>query len=94
MKGVSNTIVDVFGQIGFDPGTEGGAGLQSTMDNTLRRKPAVCDGDIDGSNVFDPTIEWDGFAVDTFAGVGFHDDACGPVPAATTTWGSVKSLYR
>lgn len=94
VKGAGNTTVDVFGQIGFDPGTEWGAGLQSTMDNTLRRKPAVCDGDINGSNVFDPTIEWDGFATDTFAGVGVHDDACGPVPVLNSSWGSVKSLYR
>jgi hypothetical protein len=35
------TIVDVIGQIGFDPGTEWGSGLVSTADNTLRRKTAV-----------------------------------------------------
>ena len=39
------TVLDVIGQIGFDPGTEWGSGLQSTADNTLRRKPAITDGD-------------------------------------------------
>ena len=33
-------VIDVIGQIGFDPGTEWGTGLTSTADNTLRRKPA------------------------------------------------------
>ena len=32
------TIIDLIGQVGFDPGTEWGAGLISTADNTLRRK--------------------------------------------------------
>jgi predicted extracellular nuclease len=94
VKGAGNTTVDAFGQIGFDPGTEWGAGLQSTADNTLRRKASVCDGDLDGANVFDPTIEWDGFAVDTFSGLGAHADNCGPVPAIRSSWGTVKTLYR
>src|SRR5690606_23873442 len=29
-------VVDSIGQVGFDPGTEWGAGLTSTADNTLR----------------------------------------------------------
>ena len=36
-----STVVDVLGQIGFDPGTEWGSGLTSTADNTLRRKAAI-----------------------------------------------------
>jgi len=69
-------IVDVIGQIGFDPGTEWGTGLVSTQDNTLRRKATVCQGDTDGSNAFDPSVEWDGFATDTFAGLGSHTANC------------------
>lgn len=88
------TVVDAIGQIGFDPGTEWGTGLVSTADNTLRRKPLVCDGDTDPSNVFDPSIQWDGFATDTFDGLGQHTIACGPTPAGTQTWGAVKILYR
>ena len=62
----------MIGQIGFDPGTEWGTGLTSTADNTLRRKATVSGGDTNGSDVFDPAIEWDGFATDTFDGLGSH----------------------
>ncbi|MBK6768421.1 MAG: lamin tail domain-containing protein [Ardenticatenales bacterium] len=74
--GVGGTLVDVFGQIGVDPGTEWGTGLQSTQDNTLRRKVDVCQGDTNGGDVFDPSVEWDGFAVDTFDGFGAHVSNC------------------
>ncbi|MFZ3079633.1 MAG: ExeM/NucH family extracellular endonuclease [Bellilinea sp.] len=66
------TIIDVIGQIGFDPGTEWGSGLTSGQDNTLRRKAAILAGDINGSDVFDPAVEWDGYANDTFDGLGSH----------------------
>jgi len=76
------TIIDVIGQIGFDPGSEWGTGLTSTADNTLRRKDTVCTGDPDGSDVFDPAIEWDGFENNTFDGLGVHTANCGaPVQA-------------
>ncbi len=64
--------VDVIGQIGFDPGTEWGTGLTSTMDNTLRRKAAIEAGDPTGGDAFDPSVQWDGFANDTFDGLGSH----------------------
>ena len=68
----SATLVDVVGQIGFDPGTEWGGGLASTADNTLRRKTSVLTGDPNGSDPFNPALEWDGFANDTFGGLGSH----------------------
>ncbi len=70
-------VIDSFGQIGVDPGTEWGSGLTSTADNTLRRKADVCTGDADASNAFDPAVEWDGFAQDTFDGLGAHAANCG-----------------
>ena len=94
VKGAGNTVVDALGQTGFDPGTEWGTGLVSTADNTLRRKATVCDGDTDASNVFDPSVEWDGYALDTFSGIGSHSDGCGPTPAVPGTWGAVKAIYR
>ena len=39
------TVLDVIGQVGFDPGTEWGSGLTSTADNTLRRKSTIVAGD-------------------------------------------------
>jgi uncharacterized protein len=78
-------FIDVIGQVGFDPGTEWGTGLASTADNTLRRKSVITAGDTDGSNPFDPAGEWDGFATDTFDGLGFHvsGDAA-PLVASTS----------
>ncbi|MEZ0485144.1 cellulose binding domain-containing protein [Fibrella aquatica] len=75
--GTSGTIIDAIGQIGVDPGSEWGTGLTSTSDNTLRRKAAFCSGDINPADAFDPAIEWDGFAVNTFDGFGSHTISCG-----------------
>lgn len=78
----STTVIDVIGQIGLDPGTEWGSGLVSTADNTLRRKADICAGDPDGSNAFDPSLEWDGYANDTFDGLGTHTANCTVEPTA------------
>ncbi|MFM9911822.1 MAG: ExeM/NucH family extracellular endonuclease [Chitinophagaceae bacterium] len=77
--GASGTIIDAIGQIGFDPGTEWGTGLTSTADNTLRRKTSDCIGDINASDVFDPSIKYDGFANDVFTGLGNHASNCSVV---------------
>jgi hypothetical protein len=69
-------IIDVIGQIGFDPGTEWGTGLASTADNTLRRQALVCAGDLNGIDAFNPASQWDGLAPDTFAGLGWHAAMC------------------
>ncbi len=69
-------IIDVIGQIGFDPVTEWGSGLTSTADNTLRRISTICTGDTDGYNVFDPSLEWEGFVQDTIIGLGSHSAYC------------------
>ncbi len=74
--GASGTIVDAIGQVGFDPGTEWGTGLTSTADNTLRRKAANCSGDVTTGDVFDPSVGFDGFAIDTFNGLGAHTSSC------------------
>ncbi|HEX6128550.1 MAG TPA: ExeM/NucH family extracellular endonuclease, partial [Candidatus Limnocylindria bacterium] len=74
------TVVDAIGQVGFDPGSQWGADLVSTADNTLRRMATVCAGDTDETDVFDPSIEWDGFATNTFDGLGAHTASCGDVP--------------
>ncbi len=66
------TIIDVIGQIGNNPGTEWGAGLTSTADNTLRRKSNIQAGDTNGADAFDPSVEWNGYAINTFDGLGSH----------------------
>lgn len=63
-------VLDVVGQIGFDPGAEWGTGAVSTADNTLRRKSSVVEGDHVGSDPFDPATGWDGYATDAFDDLG------------------------
>ena len=79
----AGVVIDSIGQAGVDPGTEWGAGLTSTADNTLRRKAAIEAGDPTPTDAFDPAVEWDGFAIDTFDGLGAH--GADTVPAVTTT---------
>jgi len=70
------TVLDVFGQVGVDPGSAWGTGTTSTVDHTLRRMAGICAGDPNGGNAFDPAVQWDGFAVDTFGGLGAHTSTC------------------
>ena len=82
--GASGAILDVIGQVGFDPGTQWGTDLASTADNTIRRKTSICAGDITSSDAFDPTTEWDGFAQDVFSGLGAHTSSCSTLGASIT----------
>jgi predicted extracellular nuclease len=66
------TIIDAIGQVGFDPGSEWGTGAASTADNTLTRKLGICAGDSNATDVFNPALQWDGFATDTSSHLGYH----------------------
>jgi hypothetical protein len=68
------TTLDVFGQIGFDPGTAWLGQIGSTANATLRRRCASS-ADRDGSDGFDPDVDWLALPVDTFDGLA--DPACG-----------------
>ena len=81
--GTNGPVLDSLGQVGVDPGTEWGSGLTSTADHTLRRKTAVKFGDAVTTNAFDPATEWDGYAVDTFGGLGTHTNECTSPPLPT-----------
>ncbi len=72
----NGVILDAIGQVGYDPGTEWGTGLVSTADNTLRRKSTICQGDPIQNDAFNPALEWDGYAVDIFDGLGSHIANC------------------
>ncbi|HEX6864279.1 MAG TPA: lamin tail domain-containing protein, partial [Thermoanaerobaculia bacterium] len=85
------TVLDVIGQIGFDPGTEWGAGLISTADNTIRRKTSVTGGDTNGADVFNPSLEWNGFANNTFNGLGCHP---GDISGACNVTVTEKEIYE
>lgn len=88
-------IVDVIGQVGSDPGAEWGSGLTSTADNTLRRKAGVLSGDTNGSDAFDPAVEWNGFATNTFSGLGFHNPAeAAPAVASSSPANLAANIAR
>ena len=70
-KGTS--IIDSFGQIGVDPGTQWTGGGEN---DTLRRMDTVCAGDANANDAFDASVEWDIFAQDTFGGLGAHTANC------------------
>jgi hypothetical protein len=67
------TPIDVFGDIGEDPGAAGwiGDGI-GTMDRTWRRDKHVSGGDFVGDDPFDPSAQWIPFPVNTFDGLGQH----------------------
>ncbi|MBL7803790.1 MAG: lamin tail domain-containing protein, partial [Saprospiraceae bacterium] len=90
-KNSTATVLDVIGQIGFDPGTEWGTGLTSTADNTLRRKSAINMGDVNGADAFDPSIEWDGFAQDNIDNLGMHTSACAVCDITSVTFNNVSA---
>jgi predicted extracellular nuclease len=71
-----SAVLDVIGQVGFDPGSEWGSGLTSTSDNTLVRHAGVCAGDANGDDAFDPAVEWAGYDQNTFSNLGAHTASC------------------
>jgi uncharacterized protein len=85
-------VIDSMGQVGYDPGTEWGAGMTSTMDNTLRRKRSVEAGDTNPMDVFDPATEWDGLPMDTFDGLGWYSlcDTNSPTVAVVAVPGTLR----
>lgn len=89
----SSVNIDVIGQIGFDPGTQWGTGIQSTEDNTIIRNFTVQAGDINGADAFNPATEWTGFATDYIADLGTHSNSCAPpMPEINVQGNSVTIL--
>lgn len=71
-------VIDAVGRIGEDPGDFWGVAPVKTQNQTIRRKPAICTGDVNSSDVFDPSVEWLGFNIDDFSDLGSHyTDTCG-----------------
>lgn len=66
------TNIDVFGQIGYDPGTAWSTSGVSTLDKTLVRKPDILSGDNISNDAFSPHLEWNQFAIDTASNLGSH----------------------
>lgn len=69
------TTLDVIGQIGVDPNDPATTTDPSIADETLRRRCGVTAGDADGTDPFDPAVEWLTLPADTLDGLG--DPTCG-----------------
>src|SRR5690606_29964613 len=74
----NSTPVDRVGRVGQNPGAAWTGGGVSTLNQTLRRRTTVSEGDPNLSAAFDPSLEWEGFPQDDFSGLGSH----GTGPAA------------
>jgi len=72
LQGASG-VVDSFGQVGVDPGTQWPGG---GLDDTLVRQATVCQGDTNATDAFDASAEWDVLATNTFTELGAHTADC------------------
>jgi predicted extracellular nuclease len=77
-----SAVIDSFGQIGTDPGSEWPGGGQN---DTLIRKAAVTDGDTDPTDAFDASDEWEVRATDDFSDLGQHGPGGGTGGTPTLT---------
>ena len=95
-------IIDVFGKIGEDPDTQipGYTGfgwpdqnmVDWTKDHTLRRKPTVMAGDMNGMDAFNPSVQYDSIPEDTWDNLGMHNCNC-PTGINDLSYGSKISVY-
>jgi len=100
---ISNAImVDIFGKVGEDP--VGGwtniasagftsSGYSWTEDHTLIRKSTVLSGDIDPVDLFNPSLEWDSLAEDTWNNLGSHICDCDGATAINEASGISYVMY-
>ncbi len=66
-------VVDSFGQVGFDPGSQWSSGGVTTQNETLCRNEEITTGDTDPNDPFDPSAEWSAIGNDNVAGLGTLD---------------------
>ncbi|WP_125783432.1 ExeM/NucH family extracellular endonuclease [Pseudoalteromonas rubra] len=72
-----DTVLDSFGQVGFDPGSSWENNGVATKDKTLRRNIEVTTGRTAFDAAFDPSAEWVQFEKDDFSGLGSHSGDTG-----------------
>ncbi len=87
----NGVIIDVIGQIGLDPGASWSSAGVSTVEMTLVRKDTICQGDADGSNAYDPSLEWNGSPQNTFTYLGSHSINCSAADTAPTVSATVPA---
>ncbi|MCB1801036.1 MAG: lamin tail domain-containing protein [Gammaproteobacteria bacterium] len=87
--GFGNTVVDSFGQVGFDPGSQWSSNGVTTQNATLRRSTSVTMGDTNPNDTFDPSIEWLAFNQDDSSDLGQYGVVA---PPPTTTDLSIMQI--
>ena len=77
------SYVDVFGSIGYDPGTAWTVGTNTTLDKTLVRKSSVTGGLTTNPATNFPTLgtEWDQYALNTVSNLDSHTFSGGTAPS-------------
>ena len=97
----ANTIIDIIGKVGEDPGegwtddptagyTDANGGEWWTKRQTLVRKPSVKKGVTMNPIVFNPTLEWDTVGDGNYQGMGSHNCDCN---TSTNIQNSSNSSY-
>ena len=68
----NGTLLDQFGQVGFDPGSAWTSGSVTSLDRTLRRKAGIVRGSVPPAApaVWDVALEWDVLPQNTVNGLG------------------------
>jgi predicted extracellular nuclease len=74
---VDGTPIDMFGTIGTDPGSQWSGGGVSTQNESICRRDEITTGNPAGFT--DPSLEWDGFPINTTDGLG-TSDCTTPIP--------------
>lgn len=93
------SLVDIFGRIGNDPGTQWTAGTLSTVDRTLVRNTNICAGVTVNPTGTGPGAfttlgsEWTGHPQDDVSNLGSHIMICGPtVTFATASSSALENV--
>lgn len=70
-------VIDSIGKVGENPqnGYWGNGSTGSTANFTMVRKAKIGLGDFNSSDSYDPSVEWDFFATDTFDYIGSHTNS-------------------
>lgn len=69
----NSVIVDSLGRVGERPNQAWSANGVSTVNMTLRRKSGVTSGDVITTDAFDPSVQYDAFAIDDFSDLGLYN---------------------
>ncbi|MEZ6125267.1 MAG: NF038122 family metalloprotease [Planctomycetaceae bacterium] len=84
----TNTVYDMFGIVGNDPGAAWTDGGVTTVDATLRRKSSIAVGNPNGlTPLSNLSAEWDAFPTDDSTDLGTHDSGPGTADIIVTESG-------